>query len=875
MADPSKVGPGGGAVGPGGGQVGPTGPQGGDEHPVTGKLGTADSMPGSVAPGLGVDVPDGVADQTFGPMSSDAEGAVALEGIIEQTFGPMQTDAAGEVFPPTILTQAGRIVVQVQRADQHLTQAGRILVQLQRADQVLTQHGRILVQERVVPEASFDNGTLFIGLTWLILTTRSGTQFVWSDRPLPDRAQYYLGWKEPRVMRWGRIRRALSTVLDGQYETSDFSLTLDDSDRLLRQLDADKELVNATVTVYMIDDAGRRAEATPRTVYRGVVRDAKPKGTLAYELQIKDTFAEKFSAKDLHPQRIVTTDDFPNCNVAQVSCSATGYAVNGAFLTGVDVVDIDGGEHHFAPGQKFTFSGHLTVYTVSALDDPVTTLRFSPALTADVADNETIALVPSFTVEPAAGKRVPFGYGFITDRKLISGDDAGDGQGPLLYVGDRVCTDGKTRAQFIWVGHACHAGGSGTADAFVSPFAMLYFWNNPLEFAGVVAYSGVQVSIGDLATEAGSGGRIAMPGYDLWNDLGFANTYVDYNGRRYTTLFLGGILRDMALGILPAPDLLGGVPFGCNAYGAAVNGDGSGGLITNGLLQYLHAVKNWIPPKGECYQAGDWLAAPTFPDDPTLSMIDEASFAAADAQSKIYTDALSPGSALGFRGDFLVGANNETTSARNLIADFNRSFGVQCGFNRKTQFFVTMVNRDLSTTTQQPALGYVRDIFAGTFEIEPLTRDLWTAVSYRHTRDYLGRAQDGWRSVMSGEVEVENTGATGAYGAKTTFATYTMPMVRGKNRDIDADDYDRGSLTATCVLALTLARVSEIQHLPKFQTGPGGFSYELGDVAAITHYEGVGSGGYVGEPVRVERHEVDPSEFVTNVESYDLEPMLE
>lgn len=686
------------------------------------------------------------------------------------------------------------------------------------------------------------------------------SSYTYSDRPLPDPDWYEGGWKAPKVDQYGRIRRAFSGF-DGQYESSDFTITYSDTDRFLRELHGNSQLVNADFVFKMIEDEDRRLELPWSTRYRGIIRDAKPRGTLLFDIQVKDTFAEKFSGKDPQPQRIVITDDFPNCNVPLVSCSASGYLVNGSFAAGVDTVDIDTGAGHWAPGQKFTFAGHATVYQAGAVTDGPA-LPFSPVLTDPVADNEAITLVPSFTVQTSAGKRVPFGYGFITDRNITTGDDSGDGQGPVLYVGDRVLSDGRTYGEFLWVGHACHSGASGPGDAFTSPFAMLYFWNNALEFDNFFYYSGEQVIVNALDVEAGSSGRAAVPGYDLWDDLGFTDTYVDYNGRRYTVLFLNGVLRDMALGILPAPDLLGGVPFAVNAYLAAENGDGTGGLITSGLQQYKHLVKNWIPPRGDCYQSGDWLDTDTFPDDPTLLMIDEASFDTAEAQSELY---MGTSPAVPYRGDFLVGANDEKVTARELVARLNVSFGVDCGFNRHTQFFVSMINTDLATTTLVDPLGYERDIFAGTFAIEPQTREQSDAIDYRHTKDYLGREQDGWRSVISGITQV---------GTGIPNASLQLHMIRGKNRTEDPDVYLDGSATATAVLAMKLARIQTIPHIVKLTTGPAGFNYELGDVFLLTHYEGLDTNGWTDRPMRVERVEDDPTTWTATLECYDLTPML-
>lgn len=718
---------------------------------------------------------------------------------------------------------------------------------------------------------TFENGVLTIGLTWLIITLRSGLQYVWSDRPLPDPVQYYLGWKAPRVTQWGRIRRALSGF-DGQYETADFTVLLDDTDRILRQLDADKQLVNATVAVYMISDEGRRALQTAKTVYRGVVRDAAPQGTLAYKLTIKDSFEQQFSINsdpDQVPERTITTNDFANAGETLVTSSAEAYVVNGTVDVGATKVSVKSGRGVFAERDRVTFAGGADIYTVDAMSscfvtdgiDLETYIVVSPALLTALSDGETITQIPSHQVDPALGERVPFAYGYITDRVLDGaspGMDTGDGQGPVRYVGDKVLSDGKTYGEFLWTGHACYAPGG-------RPFQMLYFWNEAVDNYGNGIYF---PSIGTLDVEAGSGGRIAIPGYDLWDDLGFTAPYVDYGGRRYTVLYLRGIFRDWALGVRMPPANLGGVPFAVAAYGAEVVGDSSGALIINGLQQYKHIVKNWVPPKGTSYQGGIWLDAPTFPDDPSLPMIDEDSFDLADAQSKVYVD---PD---GFRGDFIVGANNEAIARRELIARLNVSFGVDCGFNRKTQFFVVMVNVDLGSTTLQPSLTYVRDIFAGTWSIEPITRELYTAIPYRHTQDYFNRVQGGWRSVLTQALEVESTAATGFYGAKTRSPQVTLYMVRGKNRTADPDDYLDGSATAGAVLALKLARVSVIQHVPKWQTGPAGFNYELGDIIPVTHYEGLSLIGWTDRLVRSERVETDPTNYTEGMEALDLAPLL-
>jgi hypothetical protein len=755
-------------------------------------------------------------------------------------------------------------VAAVTTADVRLTQAyiEALTQNPPPADVRLTSAIVEVLGPSVVP---FEHSPLAIGLTYMQVTTRSGAIHAWSDRPLPDPAGYECGWKAPRVLEWGRIRRALSGF-DGQYETSDFVVTLDDTDRVLRELDNDRELVNATVIVKMIPDDDRRLELPWATVYRGVIRDARPLGTLRYEMTIKDPFAESF-AIDANPVplRTITQADFPYCATTNVGSSATGYTAGGA-AAGAETMTVSGGTGTFVNGDVITFAGHATLYTISdqTTDDPETAITFSPALTAAVGAGEAIAVRAKYQVTPANGRRVPFWYGHITDRVVIDGIDQSDGQGPVIYVGDRQLPDGHTYGEFLWAGHACYS---------ATPIPMLYFWNESLDDLAV----GIP-GVNDLATEAGTGGRIALPGFANWSDNGFTTPYVDYNGRRYTVLFLRGFYRDWALGIRQPPPNLGGVPFAVEAYGCETVGDGSGALILDGLAQYLHILQNWTAPRGTGYQSGPWLSTLTFIDDPSVTMIDEPSFATAQAQSAVYTAAL--GEPAGVRGDFGVGVNDQAIRVRDLLARLNVSFGVEAGFSKHAQYFVTMPNRDISTITLAAPLGWERDIFEKTFAIDAQTRDLFTSLGLRHTQDFFNRVSGGWRSIAVDEPStftdqvVTNSEAVTAYGADTVYHDVLLYMVRGKNRIGDPPEYARGSTTAEVVMTLKLARTSWVQHIAKLQTGPAGFDYELGDILAITHYEGLSETGWAAYPVRVERIEIDPSTYTTVLETFAYASML-
>jgi hypothetical protein len=77
-------------------------------------------------------------------------------------------------------------------------------------------------------------------------------------------------------------------------------------------------------------------------------------------------------------------------NAAGTTPSAEGYLVDGATLAGETSVAIDTGTGVFTAGSKVKFAEHDTVYTVGSTLSAPGTITITPALTDDVADDETI-----------------------------------------------------------------------------------------------------------------------------------------------------------------------------------------------------------------------------------------------------------------------------------------------------------------------------------------------------------------------------------------------------------------------------------------------------------------------------------------------------
>jgi hypothetical protein len=161
-----------------------------------------------------------------------------------------------------------------------------------------------------------------IGLSWreLYHCDDAGNDRVDLAAPvdLNDPEFYYGGYKEPTVIGWGEITRALSDSR-GQYEAAEFNWIESDTARKIRGWLSNafqKYLVNRNVIVRMIDDASRRLFVTPRTLFRGVVRGFKPRGPLHFEFRAQDFMASLFgpaNAKKQIPQEAIGRPQFPTC----------------------------------------------------------------------------------------------------------------------------------------------------------------------------------------------------------------------------------------------------------------------------------------------------------------------------------------------------------------------------------------------------------------------------------------------------------------------------------------------------------------------------------------------------------------------------------
>lgn len=682
-----------------------------------------------------------------------------------------------------------------------------------------------------------------------------GDVVVIAEVDLPDRVDYHHGFKEGILVDVGEAQRSLSDDT-GRPETSNCEFSLFDQYGAWRARLADPdpaiaELKGLYVALYGISDQQRRLESLPTLLFRGAIAEYNWTTDLQLRITVENYLScllQSIGDQSQVPRFAFSPTDFPNCAVDKVAPGSRGYRCSGGAASGATTMAVTGGSGVFASRATFQIGGVGAEYSVTlgSSADPETAITFSPALVADVADGATLIFKATYDVDPANLKRVPFAYGYITDRFLIDGFDVGDGRAPLTYVGDRILPDGQLWGEFVWVGHRCHSPGG-------RPIDMLYFFSEPLGetgSGGTWYFDSGQYNPEPLDVETAVGGRILLPGWPGWVAMGFGTgyngSYRTYNGHEYTTIFLRSLYRDVALGIMGNPANLGGAApiMRASAYGW---GDGHGNLLNKAGAIYLHVLQNYLLG---AWRGGPTLPTPSFPDG--VPAIDEASFARADAVAARRT----PPSGCQF--DFLVGYGDEVTSKTELIQRMNRSFDVQSGENEDVQFAIYMEEDDpYIALADVDTLDDVNDIhnddnqFALSFRADLVTN----AVRIFNTRQYPGGTD--WLFGHGNDGLFTNDDSI-RQQCIILAPELELWMIRAKWRDIEPDYYQPGTDWTADLAQRRLRRTATAPVIDTVPTGlrATGPAFKLGNDCMIEHFRNIG--GRTARPMRIERIRVRP-----------------
>lgn len=331
-----------------------------------------------------------------------------------------------------------------------------------------------------------------------------------------------------------------------------------------------------------------------------------------------------------------------------------------------------------------------------------------------------------------------------------------------------------------------------------------------------------------------------VPGYSAWNVAFPGVTTVTINGHRYTVIYL----KEGGTSPLDVEAIrTGDTPLTLNVQGVEDVGDGSGALVTNAMSAYRHAMQNWVLGN---YQAGAWLPSPTFPDSELVSVIDEASFTAADAAAQLRL----PG---GYVIGGAVGLDGNFVTVRDFVRQLNASFDVDSGLNRRCQFFVSMIDDSVSGLTPQLELSDVADVLRGSFEVDDDFAAQFNIIPYRLRREYVSGADPEWR--LSAEARSGESIAN--YEGEFSFPVIDMHMTR----DL---------ATAADIATRKLLRHKDPPRRVKFRLAAPGLNLEIGDMRALTHFGGIGPSGWSRVPVRIHQLAANLADNTVSIEGYDM-----
>lgn len=486
------------------------------------------------------------------------------------------------------------------------------------------------------------------------------------------------------------------------------------------------------------------------------------------------------------------------------------------------------------PDRKFSVTGHDWLKKKLQRRSPANE-SWQPRISADDFPNANNAY------QQMVGRIIPIIYGRITDTNLLTPgeptSDQGDGQMPVIYVGDEVI-NGVTYATGLIAAHHC-------------AYLEAGFWPG--------AETGVNLETDpDWLTPRNA---------TAWAAAGFTTPWTTRNGKEFFVIWVkgaaGAALRQ------PIDEQGGNTSVTVNVWGRTTTGDETGQLLTDGFDIYLDFLANYVAPKTP-WTAGQPLTIPRFLTV-NLPLIDACSFRAARTLANTRLEG-------GYPLDFAIGANNESWSMADMIAEFNRDLDAEHYFNRSGQYCLTMEPTTAMPT--KPALTDVIDIVDGTFGIgDDVDNNFFNVVPFRHTFDYVGRMQQqlhsDWRSLMSGVTEVRHETSILRYDQERVAPLLEFKFIRGKNRVSDSDYYTQGTLAANDIVARWLNRFANPRRTARITVPLTGTHYELGTVFPITAIDGIGSSGWEDRNVRVFFHELHPSENQVLLDVYDIDLVME
>lgn len=464
---------------------------------------------------------------------------------------------------------------------------------------------------------------------------------------------------------------------------------------------------------------------------------------------------------------------------------------------------------------RLQMSGHL-----QALLDITPTPTY-PRRVFSVADFPNLANDPTSLTSPGnptlIGKAVPVGYGVLSDESLGL---AAKGIVPAHFVGKRT-VDGFDWDEYVLF---AHAPGSGVLGFFADIF-------------------------GRTRCEAGMEGvDFLWPGFAGWNAAtGSTNTYRDYNGNRYTTVFARGPRSDAARD--------GRVPFTVNIGGIEDVGDGSGLVITSLARQVCHLLINWVL---QTYTSGAWLSPPLI--NGLYSALKTSTFEACKDRSE---DRISGG----HKGAFVLGWDLEPVTLSDISRIAN-DHGIAIGENKDGQLIGSMVDPEAAAVR---SVSDIHDTAEKSFSARRQRSEVANTPIYRYGRVYVPPVPE--ETPAEGEylpssLQVEQR--DWEYDEQTLTPNSASVSKYG-TRPLDRSfEWTRDAATAADLALLHQEILAPAPVDVRYTDGVCGTNVELGNRVNLDHFEGPTASGYTARPIRAELLALDLDNLAVETHGLDM-----
>lgn len=386
-----------------------------------------------------------------------------------------------------------------------------------------------------------------------------------------------------------------------------------------------------------------------------------------------------------------------------------------------------------------------------------------------------------------------------------------DGACPVIYVGT-FNNSGLNTHTWVVAGHACKAINDIYLDGATQAWSEFYHGN--------------------------------LPGWPT------VTPYTDINGRRYTLIQGVGSNADAVAA--------GTKTMTVDVDGVEVMGDGSGMLMEQSFLQYLHFFRNFILDN---YQGGNWPSAP-IEWESGWCQINAQSFVTAQQETIRYIGDV------GYLGQAYIGP--ETRSVRDWLAVWNTSLNCRLGLNRYHQWEVSILPAALDAVVLAalPRLSDQQDVLRGSLTLEALDDEAITRATVRAYRvpsgsDLFGGAETYVDAVAEADAGNEIPAELDLDFMSTAVQTTPLPA------DLSPSSEDVAHRWIGMRSAATIYRVTFEAGLCAYE------AVDVGDLFRLTHFAGVSASGWTDRILWCEGVALDIDRRVATFTALDVTHVYE